>query len=1453
MAVIAQEILHGGPPGAAPTGTGPSAVQPRPMVGAYDPEPNPNPIVQANAAEVQKEARLPAPSAWKATVLGFENTTLSKLWTASTRPAFQPDGTSLDLPAIQGMLQSAGVPVTEDRLEVLAGSKSRAEALYHLDVFRKDQENARELFASPLAAMGGSLVDVDTLAAGVLTLGSAGLGSAYARAILGERATALAATSLRYSNYARGAFSENRLKNAAAGAVLFGAVDASGQAADTSHKWDWASSGMSAAFGAFAGILGPLERTRAMPTGTPTRSPLGPVQQVPSTPGPAPASAVTMPEPPDIHLADSTLNPRPAGLGEFSTSLRAAAASAVRGDIPVDMLQKMSVPERVSAGMQRSLDRARGKHIEDDFEFMQAGFGKFDHPTFLDTAGKVLGRDTADALKDLGVQGSGNYRAFVKNVHENIGTGGVRVVGEFQNVDPAVMGRAVQYVQALRDSFAGDARFVLAPTKDAGARGRIFTLDEDTFIIQYNPSRALQKNGIAQFVSSHEFGHAVFRREFSRAVRNGETSVVDAIREAYHAELLRKNEVAGLGVADRTTLLERHESSGGSDVTGTAHDVTGTQGVASEAYYRNFDEWGAQQFVKYGDEILADSTSPNASIRDAARNSAFYKSLPDTFKAIALRVLEVFEKFFTRLKAADLAPHANMREFFNEIASRRGEDFGNPRAFQATVLDDLQDLPEGFKLPTQPGRGESLAAATVDPAVSVPAPPPSPAVVSPNSPALLRWSENVLGKGWYSLHDKGQAFGGRIADLMSQWVVDGAGSTATSAVAHARVAKLELDARLAGFENGIKDELGWGMLDRIMKNRKFRAEYKALMSDVYDDLMQKHRAHLRNEPIPVNPNAKVERLSKLYADTGYAEKALEYLQTAGRTGAADVRKSPWYTPMRTSYDSIADGIRTQRFTEADVKSLLKAQVAAMYPTADAAKVDAIGNGMYRGILERAEGRNSKSQHFEGTTGDELESAMQDAGIAQAEIDEVLGRYQPSANDGSKDRNLRHRLDWDFSVRVGTANGGSIGMKDIVDGNIPRVLEQYGRSVSGQYGFGMVGYKDGQDLRRGINAALADLRERGGSQAELDEAVSMLENTVHSLLGRRVGEETPALLRAVSEISASVVLRNSAVYNLGELSRIAHYAGAARTVQFLFNMGFHNALKGVTNHADLQDLQMILANRHIADGRWRAVVTHTEDNFDMPSGWVEGAHAIGQATRFFNGLEWSRKKLSNTLAQICIADFYQALRGDAKTAARLEKYGFSPELLKRAAAEVQAKGNHPMAWDKFVRADTEAAMHNLMDQINQSNRLGELPAFIQFSTFGKALFPYLSFVGGAFNKVLRKGLADEDTAGAAQLMLWQLGAGAGSEMIRNILAGREPDDSGGQNFVLRSMTNAPMSAWIGYVADTATSPMQSGFAALSFLERVKQAATDPSLSHMAGAIPLLSVTPGVLLLTKSLEE
>lgn len=984
-----------------------------------------------------------------------------------------------------------------------------------------------------------------------------------------------------------------------------------------------------------------------------------------------------------------------------------------------------------------------------------------------------------------------------------------------------------------------ESALVVGLEEKAGTNGAMAWLRKDLAYISLSEDVARNTGKFPDTVI-HELGHAIVIRELGTAFEKGDAALIQMFRESYTKEVERKATEGAAGVLDMQDVLARARPDG--TPLNTSVMGLGTKAKSLE-YFRNFDEWSAQQFVKTVYDVVQEAkTVTGAGIRD----SALYKALPEGVRGVIGRVVNQFQKLYQMLvKSKALAADTDMKQFFNKVFERTPESV-NPRNLEHTAAD----LPERAPARPVPPAPEPSAGAVPEDMPYIPYGPTS--LNSVNDVRVLGWSEKVLGQGWFSVFDNLNSRGGYLSGLAKMLVVDGAGSTAQSAAAFKRVAELELGAARAGFDNAMSAATGMSKWQQIFRRSEYAQKLADLERRTYADLMDKYRAFGRGEELPINPDPQIELLSKAYADSQFAAKSLKYQKLAGRYGAELLDDNPYYVPMRTSADAVREATRIGRASHEDFVSLLTAQVRAMFPDMSTAQSEAMGRNLFEGIMERGRGVNSKLRHFEGTTVDELRQALENAKFSAEEIDGFLTRYQQRAVERSKDKSLRHRLDWDMGIRVPTLAGGELGMQDLLEKNLLHTLEGHTRTVSGQYGLGMVGFKSDASLSNAIDTALRDYQSRGATGADLQYTQELVDNVVHSLVGRRVGEAVPELFRGLSSLSSSVILKNPAVYMAGEASRIAHEFGAGRLIKSLFSGGILDGMK-LMDHESLKSLDGILANRYVAEGRWKPLVTHMEDNFSLASPAAEWMLATGQATRFANGMEFVRRKLCSTLSSMIVADMYSAARGTLKDTTHLARYGFDEPLLGSIRSELERHGEQPLLWDAKVLARTETAAMNMIDQLVQANRLGELPAFMAFTQTGKIIMPYMNFVGGAFNKVLRKGLADHTHAGVAMMMLYQIAGGALGEAGRNILAGRAPQDSGTQNFTLRAISVAPVSSWFGYGLDTLQSVGTGSLAQFAFPNAVKNAVLHPSAKNLMAPVIVGNVVPGVGILTSAIDD
>lgn len=733
----------------------------------------------------------------------------------------------------------------------------------------------------------------------------------------------------------------------------------------------------------------------------------------------------------------------------------------------------------------------------------------------------------------------------------------------------------------------------------------------------------------------------------------------------------------------------------------------------------------------------------------------------------------------------------------------------------------------------------------------------APALEPAPNGALGRAVERVFGTGYFSLYDRMRSYGGKLHRLGQMLVSNPIGNIANSATHFARDAYLDLSLKLEPLERELFKATGYGRVQRVLDRAGFNGRVSEIAQSVLEDLRLKAQAHERGLDIPVNADATVERISQLYGKSGFAERALNMMQEAGRTNADSIAHNPFYVPIQYSAEKVLAGIREGRFTEQDVRALLGMQIRQALPKVAQADQLKVADKFYDNMMGRAVGSATRSNHFEGLPIDDLTSAMQEAGIDQAKIDSVLQDALYVKAMGSSEKMLKRRFNWDFGMTYQSPEGRTVALTDLQDSDLPKILERYSRNVSGQYGLGLKGFRNNADVQKAIAEVAQDVLDRTGSETHRKAAQLLAENVFNHLMGRATGEPLPPAVRALNQLAGAMQLRNSGIYQIMETANIAHAVGLKETISHLrqAGLGFKTMEALHSDPEAMKTFAGLLEAKQIAAGRWKPFVTHFEDNVELPHSWAMDAAAnIHESGRFFNGLEIVRRKLAQTVTGIVGTEVEKAVAGDAKSISVMARYGLDESLLADMRGQINAGKtfNNMEAWDAPVRARLNAFAMNVADNWNSENRLGDIPAFMQFSTTGKALLPYLNFMGGAFNKLGRKHIQDQGAAGLAVAMLWQLSAGALAENLRNLSAGRQPFDSGKTGYFRKVLENNPAAGWIGYMGQLSSS---GGNAApgVGAVSSVAKAVTDPSVKNTVAAIPLVSIVPGVGALTSLLND
>lgn len=726
---------------------------------------------------------------------------------------------------------------------------------------------------------------------------------------------------------------------------------------------------------------------------------------------------------------------------------------------------------------------------------------------------------------------------------------------------------------------------------------------------------------------------------------------------------------------------------------------------------------------------------------------------------------------------------------------------------------------------------------------------------APDVQTMFIKTGNALNQA-FALFDKIKAIGPKAGDLASKLVVDSTGNSASSAAHYARTAHLAANVAAAQVDTAIRQALsaqGWGMLSRLRNPSGFRAAQQELSGKVYDALADNHARFMEGASLNRHPEAAVQRIVDAFAQSRWAEDQLARIKASGMTGADGIEASPYYIPRRHNGNKVSDFLRDNpNVTRADVEGMYGAQFARMFADKgirpDTAR--ALGRQMLRNMDERAAGVQGYRQHIAGLTNDDIEFAMRNAGIDEDQIAQFLNTVQKAGEKGNTVRNLRSRVDFDMTEEYVTKSGDIIYPQMFVDKDVLALMEGYSRTMSGRIGLAKAGFPDVRSVASAVDEAAAEGADPRAARTTLD-------NTVNQLLGYRTGEDVPDILRSFAVASGAVQLANSGIYQLADTALMIKEFGITKVLRALGSTQWgRDAMKLAQDPAYGSRLRDVLEARNVLSGRYRTVLTHLDDNTDIGSLGVahQFIQQMGQGTRFANGMEFVRRGQSKLVAGLVGDSMDAAVRGDDAAFAAMQRFGMTDDL-RAAAKAAMDKDPDLRMWPDSLRLDMETIAQNMADSIVLDNRLGELPAWMQFSTLGKFILPYMNFVAGTWNKILRRTYNQDGLAGVAMMFAYQLPLTTLSSTVALAQGNKEITP---QTLSVNVLTQMPLMSWLGYAVNMMTQGPTNSIAALGLVDKAYSATAslvrgEPDPEQIIRATPFLGIIPGIRIMASALGD
>lgn len=681
------------------------------------------------------------------------------------------------------------------------------------------------------------------------------------------------------------------------------------------------------------------------------------------------------------------------------------------------------------------------------------------------------------------------------------------------------------------------------------------------------------------------------------------------------------------------------------------------------------------------------------------------------------------------------------------------------------LLDGFTAIPKASRtLPTVPNAGTQPQAAQ--------------AAISSYNPGF---------KQYVASWDKLNAYS---PDLANKLLANPMDDVAESAVVWGRSTWLEADRALYGLEQAIKAEVPRWKSWFPQTRARARAETAELGRAARQWLNTAQQIEARGG-VPVPPtDPRIKRIVDAYTEGNFGTVMGTRAQEAGVFGADALSPSKYYVPVRHSYLKMQEFVAQGRGSWTDLHKMYGQQIARIYPRL----ITPVENGGL-GLSPEALGKkfvytqklrqaDPKAQAFRGTTQDELAEVLRAEGVEEGKIKGLLSTLQPKADEAGKQKNLRTRMDWDYEGTYLGSKGQVMSINEFMDDDLLGSLQTYARNMSGRIGLARVGFTKESDLDDAIGKALDNL-----PAVERQKAQEFFGNVKAQLLGQPVGEAAPDWFRTLTSYGASTQLGNSGVYAIADYAQLVNEFGVSTVAKH-----FLKSLSGVVNAKSItkeqaETIQQVISGQLFAEGRVRPYVTHLEDNWVGPAGSIhEVAQYGGQYIKYLNGSEFMRRHQINAVAGIM--DELVGSLADVRKAQASTKYfkslNMSDTDIAEATAQVQRHGTVVDNWDAAVKVRMMNTLISATDNIAITIRAGEQPAFIEHSAIGRVLFPYMRYVFGANQKILRRNYRRNGVMGVALYMTAAIPLSVVAGMMSNIIQGRDPEE----DLVARTVRSLP---------------------------------------------------------------
>ena len=711
----------------------------------------------------------------------------------------------------------------------------------------------------------------------------------------------------------------------------------------------------------------------------------------------------------------------------------------------------------------------------------------------------------------------------------------------------------------------------------------------------------------------------------------------------------------------------------------------------------------------------------------------------------------------------------------------------------------------------------------------------------------------------------------RVADLLVDNPLDMAGD---SVVSQARVVRAGLSDMQFRYEDILTKELAArkaGLLNRILSPRDSLRIQRGVEKELQLEMLRRNRDERLGTSSVTRANANVQAmadsLDQLYSAT------LREMQAAGVKGAEDVAESSGYFSRRWDISNI-DEAQSRLVQLGRTSEEAAAQVLAIVQQGirRANGWDAqLSRDVAAAILDRAHRKGyfedaAFRSHAGNAAAAEVRDILTSAGLSGPRLQRAMDVLTGVTDEAGKLSSLKHRIDIDMKAGVALPDGTTLTVSDLINSDMTRATEAYLDQAAGRIAMARKGMPDVSDvdaLRRELVESIPTVSERG-------DAVKLFDDTVDSIMGRPTGEDLPDAMRKMQAVTRMVGLASSALWQVTEYATAMARFGAMKTLKAAMKEASFAAIRRPDRKTSSQ-LVDVLSRNSSADIRIRPYINRMEDNFEVPASDIVHAALLQaqQLVPYVNAQKLVQTHQARTVANLVVDTFRQAGEGDQKAIKVLQEYGLEPHIVTRIQPDLKVAGMDTSKWSEAVWQDVRGPLQKMMDDSVLRNRTGEIPAFAQFSSVGKFIFTFRSFVLGAHNKVLAGTVSRDGLAGISLLMLYQFPLVLLATQANSTIQGKEIKST--EELISKSFGQMGSLGLFSEIFGVATGQKQQfGAPGLIAIDRMYKLAGSISDAAVAGAtggdvntgdvisggisaMPIMSIVPGARAIGEAFKE